>query len=225
MHKHEMSGFNEQSLDAPLSGMETMPPNIIPHHHKVSRAERVRLKPHAPAVLWFTGLSGSGKSTIANAVEHRLAGEFRAHTYLLDGDNLRAGLNRDLGFGEEDRVENIRRFGEVARLFVDAGLIVIAALISPFRAERQSVRDLLAPGEFVEIFVDCPLEVCETRDPKGLYKKARAGEIPQFTGISSPYERPENPELVLNSGELSVDSCAESVINYLRDKGLLNPQP
>ena len=195
---------------------------IVPHRHKLDRQQRTRNKSYKPAVLWFTGLSGSGKSTIANAVELRLAEQYGAHTYLLDGDNLRAGLNRDLGFSEEDRRENIRRFGEVARLFVDAGLIVIAALISPFREERRSVREKVAPGEFVEIFVHCPLDVCEARDPKGLYQKARAGIIPQFSGISSPYEPPENPEIVIESDRFPVDDCANSVIKYLVEKNFLN---
>ena len=200
-----------------------MASHIVSHVHKITRNQRRALKGHSPAVLWFTGLSGSGKSSIANAVEYRLAEEFRAHTYLLDGDNLRTGLNKDLGFDDADRRENIRRFGEVARLFTDAGLIVLAALISPFREERRSVREMVASGEFVEIFVDCPLEVCESRDSKGLYKKARAGTIPQFTGISSPYEPPETPEIVIDSFRFSVDECADSVIKYLIKKEFFNP--
>ncbi|MDH4246223.1 MAG: adenylyl-sulfate kinase [Deltaproteobacteria bacterium] len=201
-----------------------MPPHITPHPHRITKTERSALKGHRPAALWFTGLSGSGKSTIANAVEQRLVEHHRAHTYLLDGDNLRTGLNRDLGFGEEARRENIRRFGAVARLFVDSGLIVLAALISPFQQERDSVRALFAPGEFIEVFVDCPLDLCETRDPKGLYQKARTGEIPQFTGISSPYERPQHPEVILDSGALTVDTCADVVLAFLLEQGLLNPK-
>jgi adenylyl-sulfate kinase len=196
-------------------------PSIHPHQHSLSHAERVAIKPHRPACLWFTGLSGSGKSTIANAVEVRLNHEFRAHTYLLDGDNIRTGLNRGLGFSLEDRVENIRRIGEVAKLFVDAGLIVLTAFISPLRADRERVRQLLPPGVFVEIYVACPLEVCETRDPKGLYARARRGEIPEFTGITSPYEPPEKPELTLHSGTDPMDMCVEQVIAYLRKQATI----
>ena len=195
--------------------------NIVVHTHKLSREARGNLKPHKPAALWFTGLSGSGKSTIANEVEWQLAQQYGCHTYLLDGDNLRTGLNNNLGFGEEDRRENIRRFGEVARLFVDAGLIVMAALISPFQAERAAVRERFAPGEFFEIYVDCPLEVCEQRDPKGLYQKARAGEIPDFTGISSPYEPPENPDLVISNSSQILDASVTSVIGFLKTHGIL----
>jgi len=173
-------------------------------------------------VLWFTGLSGSGKSTIANAVEKELNQKYRAHTYLLDGDNIRTGLNKDLSFSAEDRSENIRRIGEVARLFVDAGLIVLTAFISPFREDRKVVRDLLGNGDFVEIFVHCPLEVCEQRDPKGLYQKARLGEIQNFTGINSPYEAPDSPELTLDSSVLTVEECVEQVIQYLKSQSLLS---
>ncbi len=194
---------------------------IQPHPHQVSRQDRSEIKGHRPAVLWFTGLSGSGKSTIANAVEQRLNQSYHAHTYLLDGDNIRTGLNRGLGFSQEDREENIRRIGEVARLFVDAGLIVLTAFISPYRADRERVRALLPEGEFIEVYVRCPLDVCEQRDPKGLYRKARAGQIPEFTGISSPYEEPLHPELALNSGAFSVEECAAQVILYLQTRGIL----
>lgn len=173
-------------------------------------------------MLWFTGLSGSGKSTIANAVEKELNQQYRVHTYLLDGDNIRTGLNKDLGFSAEDRSENIRRIGEVARLLVDAGLIVLTAFISPFRQDRKMVRDLLDEGDFVEIFVDCPLAVCEQRDPKGLYRKARAGEITNFTGLNSPYERPESPELILDTSVLSVQECVDRVIQYLKSQSVLS---
>jgi adenylyl-sulfate kinase len=195
--------------------------DIRPHQHTVSHADRVELKPHRPACLWFTGLSGSGKSTIANSVELRLNREFKAHTYLLDGDNIRGGLNSDLGFSLQDRQENIRRLGEVAKLFVDAGLIVLTAFISPLRADRDQARRIIQTGHFIEVFVECPIEICERRDPKGLYYKARQGLIPDFTGISSPYEPPDNPELVLHSSDVPVDSCVSNVIYYLLHTGIL----
>ncbi|MGN6498350.1 MAG: adenylyl-sulfate kinase, partial [Tsuneonella sp.] len=172
------------------------------------------LKNQTPRVLWFTGLSGSGKSTIANEVEKRLA-VMNRHTFLLDGDNVRHGLNKDLGFTEADRIENIRRIGEVAKLMADAGLIVLTAFISPFRAERQMVRDMLPEGEFVEIFVDTPLEVAEARDVKGLYKKARAGELKNFTGIDSPYEPPEHPDIVVNTVAMTPQEAAQHIIDKL----------
>jgi adenylylsulfate kinase len=195
--------------------------HIHPHQHAVSSTERIALKPHHPACLWFTGLSGSGKSTIANALEFRLNHEFRAHTYLLDGDNIRGGLNRDLGFSLEDRQENIRRLGEVAKLFVDAGLIVLTAFISPLRADRDCARQIIHPARFIEIFVDCPLELCEQRDPKGLYLKARQGMIQDFTGVSSPYEIPLNPELVLHSDRDSAEVCAQKAVMYLKEINVL----
>jgi adenylyl-sulfate kinase len=198
-----------------------MSSDISPHKHKVSSSDRSSLRPHLPACLWFTGLSGSGKSTLANAVERQLTREFQAHTYLLDGDNIRAGLNSDLGFSLEDRTENIRRLGEVARLFVDAGLIVLTAFISPLRADRDRARQLMPAGQFIEIYVECPLEVCEQRDPKGLYQKARQGTVSDFTGISSPYEAPLNPELVLHTGQDSVEANVQRVIDYLLEKGIL----
>ena len=196
--------------------------NIIPHQHQVTREDRIKLRNNRPAALWFTGLSGSGKSTIANEVEWRLAKEFGCHTYLLDGDNLREGLNSNLGFGDDDRKENIRRFGEVARLFVDAGMVVLAALISPFHEERAAVRNRFNESEFFEVFVECPLETCEKRDPKGLYAKARKGEIPLFTGISSPYETPENPDLVVHNGDLTPEESVEKVIEFLLEKGVFH---
>jgi bifunctional enzyme CysN/CysC len=180
----------------------------------VDKTARASLKGQKPCVLWFTGLSGSGKSTIARIVEQRLHAR-GCHTYMLDGDNVRHGLNRDLGFTDVDRVENIRRIGEVAKLMVDAGLIVLCAFISPFRAERQSVRDLLPDGEFLEIFVDAPLAECIRRDPKGLYAKARAGEIKNFTGFDSPYEPPEAPDLHLDSAARSAEEPAEVVLRRL----------
>ena len=199
-----------------------MTKHIRPHQHSIERQRRSEIKGHRSVVLWFTGLSGSGKSTIANAVEKELNQKYRAHTYLLDGDNIRTGLNKDLSFSAEDRSENIRRIGEVARLFVDAGLIVLTAFISPFREDRKVVRDLLGDGDFVEIFVHCPLEVCEQRDPKGLYQKARSGEIQNFTGINSPYEAPDSPELTLDSSVLTVEECVEQVIQYLKSQSLLS---
>ena len=191
--------------------------NLTPITHRLTREERSRIKHHQPAVLWFTGLSGSGKSTIANMVEYRLNHDFDAHTYLLDGDNIRRGLNKGLGFSDADRTENIRRIGEVAKLFHDAGLIVLTAFISPFRVDRDLVRAMLPPGSFYEIHVHCPLEICEQRDTKGLYRKARQGLIPDFTGISSPYEAPENPELFLNTGMQTLDECVESVLGLFKN--------
>lgn len=184
----------------------------------VDKAARARAKGQVPCVVWLTGLSGSGKSTVANLVERKLHAAGR-HTYILDGDNVRHGLNKDLGFTDADRVENIRRIAEVARLFVDAGLIVITSFISPFRSERQMARELLGKGEFLEVFVDAPLAECERRDPKGLYRKARAGKIAHFTGIDSAYEAPAAPELVLRTAELSAEEAAERVVGLLRQGG------
>ena len=186
----------------------------------LSRAARAAQKGQRACVLWFTGLSGAGKSTIANLVEKRLFALGR-HTALLDGDNVRHGLNRDLGFTDTDRVENIRRVGEVARLMADSGLIVLVSFISPFRSERQMARDLLPDGEFLEVFIDTPLVDAEKRDVKGLYKKARRGEIKHFTGISSPYEEPENPELRIDTTKLSAEQAAELIVAQLEDRGLL----
>ncbi len=197
---------------------ESKATNIIWHSHNVTKDNRATQKQQKPCILWFTGLSGSGKSTIANALEQRLF-ELGHHTYLLDGDNVRHGLNKDLGFSDADRVENIRRIGEVAKLFVDAGLIVMTAFISPFRSDRELVRKLVPEGEFLEIFVDTPLEVCEQRDPKGLYKKARAGQIKNFTGLDSPYEAPDAPELVLETANQDVAACVASVITELAKRG------
>ena len=181
----------------------------------IDRAAREALNGHRPAILWFTGLSGSGKSTIANALETRLH-LLGAHTYLLDGDNVRHGLNRDLGFTDTDRVENIRRVAEVAKLFADAGMIVLVSFISPFRAERNMARELVEPGLFHEVFVDTPIEVCRQRDPKGLYRKADAGEIRNFTGIDSPYEQPEAPEFHLRTTTADPDALAEALLAALR---------
>jgi bifunctional enzyme CysN/CysC len=194
--------------------------NVQWHCGEVERGDRAAIKGQKPCVLWFTGLSGSGKSTIANCLERRLHGMGR-HTMLLDGDNIRQGLNKDLGFTEAGRIENIRRIGEVSKLMADAGLIVITAFISPFRAERDMVRRLLPHGEFIEIHVNTPLEECERRDPKGLYRKARIGEIPNFTGINSPYEVPENPEIRLDTSTSPVEDSADVIIRFLSDKELL----
>jgi bifunctional enzyme CysN/CysC len=188
---------------------------------EINKDIRSRLKGQKPVVLWFTGLSGAGKSTIANLVEKRLVSMGR-HTYLLDGDNIRHGLNRDLGFTDADRVQNLRRAGEVGKLMVDAGLIVLASFISPFRAERKMARELFAAGEYVEIFVDTPLHVAEKRDPKGLYKRARQGQLKNFTGIDSPYEEPESPEIVLAGGANAPDELAEQVIDYLAHHGYID---
>ncbi len=195
--------------------------NVTWHSGQVGRHQREQGRGHRGAVLWFTGLSGSGKSTLAVAAEKDLF-NLGCATYILDGDNVRHGLNGDLGFSPADRTENIRRIGEVAKLFADSGCLVLTAFISPYRGDRDRVREIMAGDrDFVEIHVSCPLETCENRDPKGLYKKARAGEIPEFTGISAPYEEPLTPELVVQTGELSVEECAGQVIEYLRENGYL----
>lgn len=195
--------------------------NLTWQDTSVDRHMREELNRHRGAVLWFTGLSGSGKSTLANAVSARLHRN-GVHTYVLDGDNVRHGLNRDLGFSPEDRVENIRRIGEVANLFADSGCIVTTAFISPYGRERRLARDI-AGGCFIEVYTCPSLEVCEKRDPKGLYKKARAGEIPEFTGISAPYEEPEAAEISIDTGELDVDQSVDKVIAYLQEQGFLSP--
>ncbi len=197
-----------------------MTENVVWQGLSVTKERRYEVTGHKACILWFTGLSGSGKSTLANAVEESLHREGRL-TYLLDGDNIRHGLNRDLGFSTEDRMENIRRIGEVARLFCDAGLIVLTSFISPFQKDRDQVRSLVGRGEFVEIFVTCSLDTCEKRDPKGMYKKARAGEIREFTGIDSPYEEPENPEIVINTEEQTVEDSLDKIITYLKERGII----
>lgn len=194
--------------------------NIVWHQHEVDKARRAEAKKQKPCVLWLTGLSGSGKSTIANLLEKKLA-EHGKHTYLLDGDNVRHGLCGDLTFSDKDRVENIRRIAEVSKLFVDAGVIVLTAFISPFRTERDFCRRLLTDGEFVEIFVDTPIEECEKRDPKGLYQKARQGDIKDFTGIDSPYEAPENAEITLTFSGQSAEQSAEQLFDLLKQKGIV----
>jgi len=192
---------------------ENAPPasdNVVWHHATVTRARREAQNGHRGAIIWFTGLSGAGKSTLAHAVEEQLH-QMGCRTFVLDGDNVRHGLCGDLGFSTADRVENIRRVGEVAKLFMEAGVIVLTAFISPFREDRNRVRAMVRPGEFIEIYCQCPVEVCEQRDTKGLYKKARAGEIGQFTGISSPYEAPDSPELVVNTSERNLQDCVQQV--------------
>jgi adenylyl-sulfate kinase len=198
---------------------ESKSTNITWHLGEVDQEKREALNGHKGAVLWFTGLSGSGKSTLANAVESELHKQGR-HTYILDGDNVRHGLNKNLTFSDEDRMENIRRIGEVARLFSDAGLLTLTAFISPFRSDRAAVRELIG-DRFVEVHVKASVEVCESRDPKGLYQKARAGEIKDFTGITSPYEAPESPEISVDTGELSIEASVAQVIDYLNETGLL----
>lgn len=199
--------------------MEKKSTNVVWHKMNVSREDREELLKQKGVVLWFTGLSGSGKSTVASSLEKRLH-DMGKLTYTLDGDNVRHGLNSDLGFSDEDRIENIRRIGEISKLFVDAGVITIATFVSPFREDRQKVRDLLGK-DFVEIYIDCPIEVCEKRDPKGIYKKARAGEIKHFTGIDSPYENPINPEIVVSTHLNTLDECVDKLVDYL-EEGLWN---
>jgi len=188
--------------------------NVVWHHASVTRARREQLNGHKSLVLWFTGLSGSGKSTLAHALEERLHQEGR-RTFVFDGDNVRHGLCSDLGFSPADRAENLRRIGEMSKLFVEAGVIALTAFISPLRADRGKLRDMFAAGDFLEIFVDCPLQVCEQRDVKGMYQRARRGEIKEFTGISAPYEAPENPELVVRTAEYSLEECVEQVMRLL----------
>jgi len=194
--------------------------NITWHEQTITKEERRAQNGHGSCVLWFTGLSGSGKSTIANAVSTELYRQ-SINEYVLDGDNVRHGLNKDLGFSEKDRNENIRRIGEVAKLFVDSGKIVTTAFISPFQADRDQVRQLFEEGEFIEVFVDCPLEECEKRDPKQLYAKARRGEIKDFTGIDSPYEEPEQPEITIASGNLTVEEAVTTILQYLRNQKII----
>ncbi len=195
--------------------------NITWHGANVTKEERQQAMGQKGCVVWFTGLSGSGKSTVARRVEQLLL-ERGVAAYVLDGDNIRHGLNKDLGFSPEDRTENIRRIGEVAALFADACVVTLTAFISPYAKDRDQARSLLPEGEFIEAFVNTPLEVCEERDPKGLYKKARAGVIPQFTGVSAPYEAPANPEITLNTAGETVDETAMHVVRYLADKGFIH---
>jgi len=196
--------------------------HITWHDGRIGRRERQTLLKQRGATIWLTGLSGSGKSTLAVTAEAALVE--RGHlAYVLDGDNVRHGLNRNLGFSPDDRTENIRRIGEVARLFTETGVIVFTSFISPYRADRDAARALFDGGDFIEVHLDASVETCESRDPKGLYKKARAGEIPEFTGVSAPYEPPENPELVLDTSSLSVEQSVSRIIEYLEEKGYLSP--
>ena len=197
-----------------------MSTNIVWHEASIKKEERRKKNGHESFILWFTGLSASGKSSIANAVAAKLF-EQNKQVYVLDGDNVRHGLNNDLGFDEQSRKENIRRIGEVAKLFVDSGQIVLTAFISPYREDRELVRALVQSNEFIEVYVDCSLEECERRDPKGLYKKARNQEIPNFTGISAPYEAPETPEFTVNSEKDSIEDCALQIISYLKTQRLI----
>jgi adenylylsulfate kinase len=194
--------------------------NVVWHQPTVTKKDRAKLFGHRGVVLWFTGLSGSGKSTVAHEVENRLHA-LRCHTYVLDGDNVRHGLNADLGFSAEDRQENIRRLAELVKLFADAGVIVLSAFISPYRADRERARNLLLKGDFFEIYCRCGIATCEERDPKGLYKKARAGEIPDFTGISAPYEEPEAAEIIIDTDRYPVGACADQIIARLKHAGIL----
>jgi len=193
---------------------------IVWHPHRVSREDREKIKNQKACVLWFTGLPSSGKSTIAHELEF-IFNKRGIHTYVLDGDNVRHGLNKDLGFTTEDRKENIRRIGEVAKLFVDAGILTITAFISPFIEDRKFARSLVGEGEFIEIYTKCSLSVCEKRDPKGLYKKAIAGEIKDFTGISHPYEEPSSPEILLETDRLSIEECINKILTYLQEHKII----
>lgn len=206
-----------------MSGNEQAPrtPNVVWHNATVTRARREQLNGHSGAVVWFTGLSGAGKSTLAHCVEERLH-QRGCRTFVFDGDNVRHGLCGDLGFSAADRSENIRRIGEMTRLFLDAGVISLTAFISPYRADRERVRQIVGAADFIEIYCRCPVEVCETRDVKGLYKKARAGIVKDFTGISAPYEEPPSPDLVLDTGSSALEACADRVVALLTERGILN---
>lgn len=195
-------------------------PNTVWHHATVTRARREKLNGHRGVVLWFTGLPSAGKSTIAHALEEKLH-QLGCRTFVMDGDNVRHGLCGDLGFSAADREENIRRIGEVAKLFVEAGVIVMGAFVSPYRADRDRARGLLLHGDFLEIYCRCPAEICEQRDPKKNYQRARKGEIKDFTGVSAPYEEPVNPELVLDTGKLSIDECVSRLLALLRQRGVI----
>ncbi len=204
-----------------MSSEKKVSSNVVWHHATIDRQRREALNGHKSVILWFTGLSGSGKSTLAHAVEEQLY-EMKCRTFVLDGDNIRHGLCGDLGFSDDDRVENIRRIGEVAKLFLEAGVITLTAFISPFRSDRERVRNLVPHGDFLEIYCRCPLEICEERDVKGLYKKARAGEIKAFTGIDSPYEEPLAPELAVDTGSESLEESTVKVIELLKSRGILD---
>jgi len=202
--------------------MKPVSPNVVWHHATVTRERREKLQGHRGAVLWFTGLPSAGKSTVAHATEERLH-QLGCRTFVLDGDNVRHGLCGDLGFTESDREENIRRIGEIGKLFVEAGTIVLTAFVSPFRRDRERARGLLLHGDFLEILCRCPVEVCEQRDPKGHYKRARTGQLKDFTGVSAPYEEPSDPELALDTATLSIETSVARVEQLLRDRGILTP--
>jgi adenylylsulfate kinase len=204
-----------------LSPSQPTDNNIVWHHATVTRERRQQQNGHKSVILWFTGLSGAGKSTLAHAVEEELH-QRRAKTFVLDGDNVRHGLCSDLSFNDEDRKENIRRIGETAKLMLESGVIVLSAFISPFREDRRVARSLFPHGEFIEIYCDCSLGVCESRDPKGIYQKARKGEIAHFTGISSPYEVPEKPEIAIKTDEQPLSECVQQIVNYLWDRGIVS---
>lgn len=204
-----------------MSSSEPKSKNIHWHHGKLSAEDREKFVGQKGAVVWLTGLSGSGKSTVAREVEHALV-ENKINSFVLDGDNIRHGLNKNLGFSPEDRKENIRRIGEVANLFCQANVVTLTAFISPYKADRDLVRELVPPGQFFEIYCDSPLDVCEERDPKGLYKKARAGEIPEFTGISAPYEAPDKAELILKTAEESLEESTRRVLDVLAEAGIIH---
>ena len=207
----------EQNSQRPLSKAT----NIVWHQSSVDRESRIQQRGHGSAILWFTGLSGSGKSTLANAVNVALHKNGYS-TYVLDGDNIRHGLCKDLGFSDLDREENIRRIGEVSKLFLDAGIIVLTAFVSPFRADRDNARSLVGENDFIEIYCSADLDICETRDTKGLYAKARKGDIKEFTGISSPYEEPHSPELKIDTGNIDIDECVDMVINFLLNRNIIS---
>ena len=195
--------------------------NLHFHEHRVARELKEKRNQHKSRVLWFTGLSGSGKSTVANATE-KVLHDMGLQTYILDGDNVRMGLNKDLGFSPEDRTENIRRITEVAKLFADSGSIILTAFISPYREDRDKAREIISTKDFIEVFVSADLSVCELRDPKGLYKKARAGEIKGFTGIDAPYENPLNPELIVETDKNDIEACAQIIVDYLVQEGIIS---
>ncbi len=198
--------------------------NVIWHHATVTRERRETQNSHKSFVLWFTGLSGSGKSTLAHAVEEKLH-ETGHRTFVFDGDNVRHGLNKDLGFSQEDRKENIRRIGEMCKLFIEAGVIALTAFISPYKEDRNMIRQMVNEGDFIEIYCDCSLEICERRDVKGMYARARRGEITSFTGISAPYEVPDNPEIIPDTGHTTLEECVNKIIEYLQHNKLLNKLP
>ncbi len=203
-----------------MQSSEQKSSNVVWHNATVTRQRREEMNGHGGVILWFTGLSGAGKSSLSHAVEEALH-QLGCHTFVLDGDNVRHGLCADLGFSAEDREENVRRVGEMSKLFIEAGVIVLTAFISPFRSDRERVRSLVPHGDFLEIYCDSPLEVCEGRDVKGLYKRARAGEIKDFTGISSPYEAPVDPELAVETGALSIEDSVAKVMELLRERGIV----